>query len=379
MRYRRIAISLFLLAANIAPANAWTTLRDEFDPEVDPYYVMKPQENSLGWSKQEIEKQNVRLAKMADAIAADPKNSKLFLERANYNFELKKLEAAKSDYGKAIEFDPTLATAYYHRGKVCEYLALQKSTLYGMDFSAKSLNIYGVKLDEQEDWPTAIKVLRLAIIRDPKNEEYRRNLCRVHDRYGDYFLNLKQPTKAAEEYRLALDVDKNHQQAKYRLKHVNLPKNFKLVPVANYPLSSELLEDYKSQVSATKELYAAALYNYMKAAELAPQNSKPHFRRAKVGEKNSSIDIADEYSKAIQLDKNNAVYFMGRAKVFNAIGNLDAAYKDYSAAIDLISKLPKPPLQSQNQIAPSEANSKLVEAVVKRDDFSVGADETKTM
>ena len=81
----------------------------------------------------DLERREEALADCSEAIRLDPRNPRLYLERAGLRAELDRHEEAVADYDRAIDLDPDLAAAYLGRCHSKSALGLHEEAVEDYD------------------------------------------------------------------------------------------------------------------------------------------------------------------------------------------------------------------------------------------------------
>ena len=81
----------------------------------------------------DVERREEAIADCTEAIRLDPRNPRLYLERAGIRSELDRLEEAIGDYDRAIRLDPDLVAAYLGRCHARSQLGLHEEAIEDYD------------------------------------------------------------------------------------------------------------------------------------------------------------------------------------------------------------------------------------------------------
>lgn len=189
------------------------------------------------------------------------------------NSEGHKQEAIK-EYSKAIELDPSFASAYHNRG-----------ILY---------NNLGERQNALEDYNKVIEL-------NPSHTF-------VYNSRGNLYRGLGEHQKALEDYNKAIKLDPSFATA--------------------YNGRGNTYYDLGEQQKA--------LEDYNKAIELDSSYKFAYTGRGSIyrdlGEQQKALE---DYNKAIELDLNHKLAYRNRGLLYSKLGNLEAAVKDYTQAIQL--------------------------------------------
>ena len=183
-------------------------------------------------------------------------------------------QEAVKEYSKAIELDPSFASAYHNRGILYNNLGEQQKAL--------------------DDYNKAIEL-------DP-------SYAFAYNGRGNVYRGLGERQKALDDYNKAIELD----------------PSFAYAYNGRGNVYSDLGEQQK------------ALDDYNKAIELDSSYAHAYNGRGNVysdlGEQQKALE---DYNKAIELDLNYKFAYRNRGLLYSKLGNLDAAVKDYTQAIQL--------------------------------------------
>ena len=183
-------------------------------------------------------------------------------------------QEAVKEYSKAIELDPSFASAYHNRGILYNNLGEQQKAL--------------------DDYNKAIEL-------DP-------SYAFAYNGRGNVYRNLGEQQKALDDYNKAIELD----------------PSFAYAYNGRGNVYSDLGEQQK------------ALDDYNKAIELDSSYAHAYNGRGNVysdlGEQQKALE---DYNKAIELDLNYKFAYRNRGLLYSKLGNHDAAVKDYTRAIQL--------------------------------------------
>ena len=183
-------------------------------------------------------------------------------------------QEAVKEYSKAIELDPSFASAYHNRGILYNKLGEQQKAL--------------------DDYNKAIEL-------DP-------SYAFAYNGRGNVYRGLGERQKALDDYNKAIELD----------------PSFAYAYNGRGNVYSDLGEQQK------------ALDDYNKAIELDSSYAHAYNGRGNVysdlGEQQKALE---DYNKAIELDLNYKFAYRNRGLLYSKLGNHDAAVKDYTRAIQL--------------------------------------------
>ncbi len=183
-------------------------------------------------------------------------------------------QEAVKEYSKAIELDPSFASAYHNRGILYNNLGEQQKAL--------------------DDYNKAIEL-------DP-------SYAFAYNGRGNVYRGFGERQKALDDYNKAIELD----------------PSFAYAYNGRGNVYSDLGEQQK------------ALEDYNKAIELDPSYATAYNGRGityhDLGEQQKALE---DYNKAIELDLNYKFAYRNRGLLYSKLGNLEAAVKDYTQAIQL--------------------------------------------
>ena len=183
-------------------------------------------------------------------------------------------QEAVKEYSKAIELDPSFASAYHNRGILYNNLGEQQKAL--------------------DDYNKAIEL-------DP-------SYAFAYNGRGNVYRGFGERQKALDDYNKAIELD----------------PSFAYAYNGRGNVYSDLGEQQK------------ALDDYNKAIELDSSYAHAYNGRGNVysdlGEQQKALE---DYNKAIELDLNYKFAYRNRGLLYSKLGNLEAAVKDYTQAIQL--------------------------------------------
>ena len=208
------------------------------------------------------------------AIELDPSFASAYHNRGILYNDLGEYPKSLKDYSKAIELNPTYVSAYYGRG----------NTYYDLGEHQKALEDYN-------------KVIEL----DP-------SFAFAYNGRGNVYRGLGERQKALDDYNKAIELDSSYAHA--------------------YNGRGNIYFDLGEQQKA--------LEDYNKAIELDPSFANAYNGRGIIyydlGEQQKALE---DYNKAIELDLNYKFAYRNRGLLYSKLGNLEAAVKDYTQAIQL--------------------------------------------
>ena len=183
-------------------------------------------------------------------------------------------QEAVKEYSKAIELDPSFASAYHNRGILYNNLGEQQ----------KALNDYNKAIELDPSYAFA------------------------YNGRGNVYRGFGERQKALDDYNKAIELD----------------PSFAYAYNGRGNVYSDLGEQQK------------ALEDYNKAIELDSSYAHAYNGRGNVysnlGEQQKALE---DYNKAIELDLNYKFAYRNRGLLYSKLGNLEAAVKDYTQAIQL--------------------------------------------
>ncbi len=217
-------------------------------------------------------------------------------------------QEAVKEYSKAIELDPSFASAYHNRGILYNNLGEQQKALddynkaieldpsYAFAYNGRG-NVYrgfGERQKALDDYNKAIEL-------DP-------SFAYAYNGRGNVYSDLGEQQKALEDYNKAIELDPSYATA--------------------YNGRGNVYRDLGERQKAFED--------YNKAIELNPSFANAYNGRGityhDLGEQQKALE---DYNKAIELDLNYKFAYRNRGLLYSKLGNLEAAVKDYTQAIQL--------------------------------------------
>ena len=217
-------------------------------------------------------------------------------------------QEAVKEYSKAIELDPSFASAYHNRVILYNNLGEHPKSL--------------------EDYSKAIEL----------NPTY----VFVYNSRGNLYRVLGEQQKALEDYNKAIELDSSYAHAYNGRGNVYFDLGEQQKALDDYNKAIELDPSYAFAYNGRGNVYRGfgerqrALDDYNKAIELDPSFAYAYNGRGNVysdlGEQQKALE---DYNKAIELDLNYKFAYRNRGLLYSKLGNLEAAVKDYTQAIQL--------------------------------------------
>lgn len=263
--------------------------------------------NARGQTKLKTESYYEAIGDFTSAIELDSTFSNGYNNRGLAKFNLKDANGAVADYTKALKYKHSIIVL---RNRGSAYLNLQKWTEAADDFNEalkidsidhQALYKYGIAQAQLQHYELALRFYKRAIENGfPLNE--------VNNYRGVSYYKLGQYDSAAISFEKAVELEPENEQY-----------------IINYIHALYAMQDYKS---ALKELdtkqkkgpKTADAYNLMGLCKFNDEDFK---------------GAAFEFSRAIEMDSSNHVYFSNRASAKEETEDYEGAIVDYSSAIVL--------------------------------------------
>ncbi len=125
------------------------------------------------------------MAKLENAIKADPKNASLYAVLGNLQERKGNLDAATENYKKAIEIDQNNFDAYYNLG-VLEYNKASEinNKAAKMDYATYQKKGKALEAQAKKQFAEALPYFEKALVIQPEDQSTMQNLVRVYTRLG---------------------------------------------------------------------------------------------------------------------------------------------------------------------------------------------------
>ena len=217
-------------------------------------------------------------------------------------------QEAVKEYSKAIELDPSFASAYHNRGILYNKLGEQQKALddynkaieldpsYAFAYNGRG-NVYrgfGERQKALNDYNKAIEL-------DP-------SFAYAYNGRGNVYSDLGEQQKALDDYNKAIELDSSYAHA--------------------YNGRGNVYSDLGEQQKA--------LEDYNKAIELDPIHKFAYRNRGLLYSKLGNLEAAvKDYTQAIQLDPKYKNAYLNRADAYSALGQESLAEADRKAAAEL--------------------------------------------
>lgn len=282
------------------------------------------------------------LATLNKKIAEDPKNAKLYEQRAVYFLQNKDLEKALTDINKAIVIEPdnsdlflTLSDVYFAGGKItkCQE-ALTKAT--GMD--ANNAEAF-LKLAElffyQKDYKKTFENTGIALKIDNLN-------AKADFINGMALKDMGDTVKAVKSFEKAIEKDQQYFHAymqlglMYSVKRSRLAIDYFNNALNLNPKSIEALYALAFFYQENNE-YNKAIEKYTMITQIDPKNKQAFYNLGYIHLVYLQVyDVAAKYfTSAIQSDPNYAEAFYNRGYCYELVGNINFARADYQQALKI--------------------------------------------
>lgn len=254
---------------------------------------------------------------LSKAISIDKNNPGLFNIRAIVEKNFKKYKEALADYTKAIELDPTNDYSYIERG---DQKRLMGDELGAIEDYTKAieinqdtwLNAWTSRASAKEelgDYQGAIDDFTILIDKRGPDPEYYHNRAIVKKHMHDYFGAIQDETKA-------IDLETNLSNPDF------------VDALFNRGFANDMIENYN-----------AAIEDYSKAIEFQKDNFDYYVMRAQAKSNiNDSKGALEDYTKSINLHPNISGTFLLRGYEKIRIGDKKGACLDLIKAVKLGSK-----------------------------------------
>jgi len=254
-------------------------------------------------------------------IAANPKNTQAYRDRASVNMALGSYEAAIADYDMVIQLDPQDGHAYYNRGVCNKSLGCYKEAIadYGSAIQldptdAQAYNNRGLNYNNFGCYEEAIADYESAIQRDPANTKiYTKNIT------------------DARENELNAQAAKNHFNSGCKKYHQGKFKE----ALVDFDRSIQLKSDdpavysMRGMTKTALKRYSDSIGDYSQAIRLNYNDPDLYQNRALAQYNNKYyIGSLSDFNRAIALEPKNAAFYKNRAKAHYKCKDIEASTKD---------------------------------------------------
>jgi tetratricopeptide (TPR) repeat protein len=282
------------------------------------------------------------LAVLNKKIAEDPKNAKLYNDRAVYYLQNKDLDKALSDANKAVMIEPdnsgfylTLSDVYFAGGKItkCQDALIKASTINPDDKEAylKLAELFYYQKDYKKTFENTGKALKID------------NLTAKADFINGMALkDMGDTVKAVKSFEKAIEKDQQYFFAymqlglMYSAKHSRLAIDYFNNALNLNPKSTEALYALAFFYQENKE-YNKAIEKYTMITQVDPKNKQAYYNLGYIHLVYLQVyDVAIKYfTNAIQCDPNYAEAYYNRGYCFELLGNINSARADYQEALKI--------------------------------------------
>ena len=288
---------------------------------------------------------------------------------------LKQADDAQAEYEKAISLDPKMAEAYLNLGILllptnpAQAVAPLKKAVDLLPSQSRPRNLLGTAQERSGDLKAAAESFEGAANLDPKDID-----SLIH--LGETYLKLGRSADAEKKFRAALDLDPKSPEAlhglavsleaqkkpdaldAYRAYLAVVPQDDKartrmlhlMVERGQYDAAVAELQKsgqasnvdqlkLKADIEVGQKKYEEAIATLKQAVALAPNDAQLHGGLGRVYMETRDFPNAErELKAALQLDRNNLVYWKDLSSAFYLAGN----YPNTLAALDVIAKAETP-------------------------------------
>ena len=255
------------------------------------------------------------LTEYGKAIQADPTNAAAYNNRGNAYSDMGKFQEALNDYEQAIRLNPNDAMAYYNRGNAYKNLGEYQRAVEDFDRAIQlnpndpdAYNNRGIAYDDMGEYQRAIEDYDRAIQFNP-------NYAEAYNNRGNAYSDMGKFQEAIDNYNQAIRLDPNYPDT-YNNRGYNYVKWGK---------------------------YDEALADCTKAIELDPNNAPAYDSLGEVYLHLKRYEEAvDAFTKAIEMPPPHAlstanlkISLLNRAKAYRAMGKEEKAQADEARANSL--------------------------------------------
>lgn len=274
-------------------------------------------------------------------ISQSPEDAQLYVERANRNLRLNRMQQAFLDINQALELDSNLATAHEALG---EYFFAINKTREARDAWQRCLKLNPknenclLKLAELmiavQDYEKALKLVNQQLDNNDKDPDaYFLKGIILRDKYRD-------TATALQYFQNALDLKQDFVNAWDMMGTTLLQQGDTM---ARFYFDRVLeMQPNRDDVYHKLGIYYMnnnqpnrAMESYTKALQLNPNNDQSLYNMGYMLTKLDEIEQAREYfSKAIQVGDRDYKSYFGRGLTYEIRGDLINARRDYRKALD---------------------------------------------
>jgi len=285
---------------------------------------------------------HVDLAALNKKIADNPKDAKLYDQRAAWYLENKDPEKALNDVNQAIQLEPknsayyrTLSDVYFAMGKIknCED-ALNKACEINPN-DAEAILKLGELSFYQKDYKKTFEFIDKAQKIDNLN-------AKADFMRGMAFKDLGDTMKGVKSFEKAIEKDQQYFHAYmqlgllYSLKHSPLAIDYFNNALNINPKSIEALYALASYYQQNGD-FSKAIEKYSIIIQIQPDYKYAHYNIGYIYlvELQSYNDAVKHFTDAIKIDPNYAEAYYNRGYAYELSGNLKNARDDYQQALKI--------------------------------------------
>lgn len=349
-------------------------------PQSKPQKVSNPLNDDLDKAQQAIDANNFEAAisPLQQFIAEKPGVAFAHFQLAYVYTALNRADDARAEYQQAIALDPKMSEAYLNLGILLlahdppAAVAPLRKTVELLPSQTRPRFLLGMALERAGDLPAAAESFEGASHLDPHDVETLSHLA-------DIYLRLQRPADAEAKFREVLALQKDNAaallglakcldagknpgaaeayrgylaahpedaEARVRLVHLLLDQQkydeaiaeLDRADAAGGPPSLDVLR-MRADIQIGQKKYDDAIVTLQRALALAPRDAQLHGGLGRVYLQKRDFPSAErELKAALQIDKNNIVYWKDLSSTFYLGGNYSAAI----TALDLIAKVEPP-------------------------------------
>jgi len=339
--------------------------------------VRNPLNDLLDEAQAALDKNNFEAAvpPLQKFVAEKPDVAFAHFQLAYAYTALKRVDDAQTEYEKCITLDPKMAEAYLNLG----ILLLQKDPSQAvpplrkavelMPSQSRPRNLLGTAQERSGDWKGAAESFEGASRLDPKDID---SLIQL----GGVYLKTNRPGDAEKKFRAALEIAPNSREAlqglafsldaqkkpealdAYRTYVAVVPQDqtvrtrmlHLMVEQGQYDAAIAELEKagpspsvdqlkVRADIEIGQKKYPEAVTTLKQALALAPNDAQLHGGLGRVYMETHDFPNAErELKTALQIDRNNLVYWKDLSSAFYLAGNYQATL----SALDVVAKAETP-------------------------------------
>lgn len=271
------------------------------------------------------------MAKLNEAVVADPSVADLWLFRGVLNSNKREFWSAVSDFSQAIKLAPEVALLYYQRGDCYQQLGQHREALE--DFS---------KVIQLRPRIVAYRfVCETGRLRDQllRNDKVLISIADMHVLKAQSLASLNRPTEALAELDQAIAFHPQDSTALSRRAELKLHAGRFEKAINDYSRAISVNPEDWRPMKARADAYLhqgrlqEALQDLERIVRLNPSEPGAHMLKANALESAGRIEEAiEEYTQVVRLNPKDDDAYVERARCHERLGDEQKALDDYTTA-----------------------------------------------